>query len=435
MLEFKPHLGVNKAGNLVMEDVDLVELAQRYGTPLYVYSESRIRQRYREFKQAFSSYGDVEVYYAYKANTNLAILHILKQEGAGADILSEGELYLALLVGVPPEKIIFTGNNKTNRELEKALEAGITINIDAIHELERLIRIARSKEITARVSFRVNPEVSPETHPHLATGLKESKFGIHEDRILEAYSKAREAEYIEIVGIHMHIGSQITTTSPYEAAVARLFDIMGKLKEELGIELSFADLGGGVGIKYKPEQKVITPQDLSQAILPVIDDKLKEYNLKKPKLIFEPGRYIVGDAGVMLTRVSTIKQTPYKKFVGCDAGFHVLLRPAFYSAYHHVIVANKASAEPVEKVDIAGNVCESGDILARDRVLPKIEEDDVLAFLDAGAYGFIMASQYNSRPRPAEVLVNKGKAELIRYAEDFSSLIERQIVPERLMRE
>ncbi len=436
MFESKPHISVNSKGNLALGGVDLVELAEKYSTPLYVYDEDRIRQRYREFKEAFEkTYGDVEVSYAYKANTNLAILHILRQEGAGADILSEGELYLALLVGVEPEKIIFTGNNKTDRELEKALKAGITINLDSLHELDRLIRITEREELRARVSFRVNPEVSPETHPHLSTGLKESKFGIHEDVIIEGYRKAQEAEMLDVKGIHMHIGSQITKTSPYEAATARLFDIMGRIKEELGINLEFADLGGGVGIKYKQDQDLITPGDLAEAIVPIIDEKIKEYSLKKPRLIFEPGRYIVGDAGVMLTRVSTVKRTPYKKFIGCDSGFHVLLRPAMYSAHHEVVVANKASQEPEEIVDIAGNVCESGDILAKERKLPAIEEGDVLAFLDAGAYGFIMASQYNSRPRPAELLVSQGKAELIRHAEDFSSLIERQVVPERLMKE
>ena len=436
MFEFKPHITVNPQGNLALGGVDLVKLADRYSTPLYVYDEQRIRQRYRELKKAIEKYyGDVEVFYACKANTNLAILHILRQEKAGVDILSEGELYLALLAGIRPEKIIFTGNNKTDRELEKALKAGVTINLDSLHELDRLIRITEREKLRARVSFRVNPEVSPETHPYLSTGLKESKFGIHENVILDGYKKAKEAEFLDIVGIHMHIGSQITKTSPYEVATARLFDIIGRIKNNLGIELEFADLGGGVGIEYKEAQEIITPEDLAKAVVPVINEKIKEYSLKKPELIFEPGRFIVGDAGIMLTRVSTVKSTPYKKFIGCDSGFHVLLRPVIYSAYHEVIVANKPDEKPQEIVDIAGNVCESGDILARDRKLPVIEEGDVLAFLDSGAYGFIMASQYNSRPRPAEVLVSQEGAELIRQVEDFSSLIEKQLIPERLMKE
>jgi diaminopimelate decarboxylase len=432
MLDFRPHLSINERGHLALGGADLVELAEKYGTPLYVYDEQRIRERYREFRDAFAGYGDVEVCYAYKANTSLAILHILRSEGAGADIVSEGELYLALKVGLSGDKIIFTGNNKSDRELEKAVEAGVIINLDSLHELERLIDIVEAENAEAKVSFRVNPEVSPETHPHLATGLRESKFGIHEDIVLKAYERAMRCSRLNVVGIHMHIGSQITKTEPYEEATRRLFDIIGRLKRELGLELEFADLGGGVGIRYSGEQSYITPAQLAEAILPIIEEKLAEYSLRKPKLLFEPGRYIVGDAGVMLARVYTIKRTPYKKFIGCDAGFNLLIRPAMYGSHHDVVVANKASLAPAEEVTIAGNLCESGDLLAKDRLLPEIEKGDILAFLDAGAYGFVMASQYNSRPRCAEVLVNNGKAELIRYAEDFADLVAKQVVPKRL---
>jgi diaminopimelate decarboxylase len=433
MLDFRPHLDVNQRGHLTLGGADLVELAEKYGTPLYVYDEQRIRQRYREFRDAFSSYGDVLICYACKANTSLAVLSILRNEGAGADIVSEGELYLALKAGFEAEKIIFTGNNKNDRELERAVEARVVINLDSLHELERLIEIVEAQKAEARVSFRVNPEVSPETHPHLATGLRESKFGIHEELVLKAYERALRCPRLEVAGIHMHIGSQITKVEPYVEATRRLFDIMGRLRKELNLELEFADLGGGVGIRYSAEQPYITPAQLAGALLPVIEEKLAEHSLSKPRLLFEPGRYIVGDAGVLLARVYTVKTTPYKKFIGCDAGFNLLLRPAMYGAYHEVVVANKAGAAPEEEVTIAGNLCESGDLLAKDRSLPRIEKGDVLAFLDAGAYGFVMASQYNSRPRCAEVLVNRGRAELIRYAEDFADLAEKQLVPERLM--
>jgi diaminopimelate decarboxylase len=428
----RPHVTV-KDGHLALGGVDLVGLAEEFGTPLYVTDEDRIRQRYREFRDAFKTlYPKVQVCYACKANSSLALLHILRQEGAGADILSEGELFLVQEVGIAPEKVIFTGNNKTDRELEAALEAGVTINLDALHEMERLVGICKREDRKARVSFRVNPAVDPATHPHLSTGLRESKFGIPEEEVEGAYRRAMESGYLDIAGIHMHIGSQITTTSPYEEATSKLFDMVGMLKRELGLDLDFVDIGGGVGIRYQEDKPYITPADLAGVVVPIIKDKVSEHGLKEPVLYLEPGRYIVGDSAVMLTRVSTIKRTPHRTFIGTDAGFHVLARPTLYGSYHEVVVASRAEEAPAEKVDIAGNVCESGDILARDRMLPKIHAGDVLAFLDAGAYGFIMASQYNSRPRPAEILVHQGKYELIRERETFQDLVRHQRVPERL---
>jgi diaminopimelate decarboxylase len=430
----RPHISSNDENHLTIGGVDVVKLADEFGTPLYVVDENRIRQRYREFYNAFSSlYPKVEVKYAYKANTSLAVLHILRQEGAGADILSAGELYIARKVGVKPEDIIFTGNNKTDDELEMALDEGVIINLDAIHELERLKKICERKGKVAKISFRVNPSVSPETHPHLATGLKESKFGIHEDEVVRAYSLAMDTDYFEVIGIHMHIGSQITQTSPFAEATSKLLDLAGHLKEELGVDLKFVDLGGGIGIRYEAEKPYITPQELAEVLIPIVKDKIQEYSLEEPTLYLEPGRYIVGDSAVMLAKVNTIKQTPYKKFIGVDAGFHALLRPVLYKAYHEVVIANKMNLKPEEKVDIAGNVCEAGDILARDRWLPKIESGDLIAFLDTGAYSIIMASQYNSRPRPAEVLVRDGEYELIRERESFDDLIAKQRVPRRLL--
>jgi diaminopimelate decarboxylase len=412
-----------------MGGVDSIELAEEFGTPLYVTDENRIRERYREFRAAFSEL-NVEIKYACKANTSPAVLNILRQEGAGADVLSEGELHIALEVGITPDNIIFTGNNKTDAELEFALDAGVIINLDAVHELERLENVCDKKNKSAKISFRVNPSVSPDTHPHLSTGLKESKFGIPEEDILEAYSGAKDKACFEISGIHMHIGSQITRTSPYVEATSKLFDIVGKLKEE-GVELDFVDLGGGVGIRYQERQEYITPKDFASDIVPIIKNKIEEHGLKEPTIYFEPGRFIVGDASIMLTKVSTIKEG-IKKFIGTDAGFHVLLRPILYGAYHEAVVANKMDLEPVETVDIVGNVCESGDVLAKDRTLPKIEAGDIIAFLDTGAYGIIMASQYNSRPRVAEILVADGKYDLIRERETVDDLLDKQSVPERL---
>lgn len=424
----RPHIDV-KDHHLIIGGVDAVELADEFGTPLYATDENRIRECYREFRDAFSDL-KVEIKYACKANTSLAVLNILRQEGAGADVLSEGELFIAQKAGIAPDNIIFTGNNKTDTELKLALESDVIINLDAIHELVRLEKICEKKNKGARISFRVNPSVSPETHPHLSTGLKESKFGIPEEDVLKAYSMAKDIDCLKISGIHMHIGSQITKTSPYEAATSKLFDIIGELKEN-GIELDFVDLGGGVGIRYQEEADYITPKDLADAIVPIIKNKIEEHGLKEPTIYFEPGRFIIGDASIILTRVSTIKAT-YKKFIGTDAGFHTLLRPILYGAYHEAVVANKMDMKAEETVDIVGNVCESGDILAKDRTLPKIEAGDIIAILDAGAYGIIMASQYNSRPRPAEVLVSNGKYDLIRERETIDDLLDKQSVPARL---
>ncbi|MFQ5816080.1 MAG: diaminopimelate decarboxylase [Candidatus Hydrothermarchaeaceae archaeon] len=435
MDDFRPHLSVNDENHLTIGGVDTVELAEEFGTPLYVIDEARIRGRYREFRDAFKKhYSDVEVKYAYKANTNLAVCHILRQEGCGADVLSQGDIEAALKVGVDPGEMIFTGNNKTDEELRLAVDKGVIINIDAMHELERLIRLCSSMEKNARVSFRINPAVSPNTHPRLATGLKESKFGIHEAEALEAYRDATKSGCLQVVGIHMHIGSQITETSPYVEAVGKLLDLVGLLKRELDLDLEFVDIGGGLGIRYERDKPYITPDQLADAVISVLRDKIEEHDLREPTLFLEPGRYIVGDAALMLARVSTIKKTPYRMFVGVDAGFNTLPRPVVYDAYHEVVLANKAGSEGVEKVDVAGNVCETGDILARDRILPHVEENDLVAFLDAGAYSFIMASQYNLRPRPAEILVNGEEYEVIRERETMEDLYLKQSVPERLLR-
>ncbi len=435
MLGFRPHLAVNKAHHLTIGGVDTVQLAEEFGTPLYVIDEARVRARYSEFRDAFKKlYPATEVKYAYKANTSIAVCHILRQEGCGADVLSAGEIETALSVGLKPDDIIFTGNNKTEEELRLAVSKGIIMNIDAVHELRRLKRICSSMRKKARVSFRINPAVSPKTHPRLATGLKESKFGIHEAQAFEAYLEAMESKNMEVVGIHMHIGSQITDTSPYVEATGKLFDLVGRLKHERDLDLDFVDIGGGLGIRYQEDKPYITPQQLASAVVKVVKGKIKEHGLKKPRLFIEPGRYIVADAGLMLARVCTIKKTPYKMFVGVDAGFNTFPRPVLYEAYHEVVLANKAGQRGVEKVDVAGNVCESGDILARDRLLPRAEENDLVAFLDAGAYCSIMASQYNMRPRPAEILVNDGGYEVIRERESMEDLFLRQRVPKRLLR-
>ncbi|MFQ5800383.1 MAG: diaminopimelate decarboxylase [Candidatus Hydrothermarchaeales archaeon] len=433
MIDYRPHLSVNKKGNLEIGGVDTVELAQNFKTPLYVTDGDRIRVRYGEAYNAFSKRGyDVKIKYAYKANTSLAILKILSQEGAGADVLSEGDLRAALHVGVKPHDIIFTGNNKTDEELSLAIDTGVIVNLDSLHELQRVKAMCKKKGKKVRISVRINPAVSPKTHPYLATGLRESKFGIQQKEALEAYRSAKEDKNLVVEGIHMHIGSQILDPGVYEEATSKLMEVVCAIKKNLSIDLKFVDVGGGFGIKYKESDRYVPITEFSNNVFSVIDRAINECDLKMPEIFIEPGRYIVGDSTVLLTRVNTVKETSYKKFIGVDAGFNTFARPMIYNAYHEVVVANRMKEKAKEVVTIAGNVCESGDILAHDRSLPKIGEEDIIAFLDAGAYSFIMASQYNFRPRPAVVLISNNRKMIIRERETFDDLIEREIIPDEL---
>lgn len=415
----------------------MIEIAQKFGTPVYVYYEDIIRRNYQEFHSAFEErYKKVKILYAYKANSNLSICHILKQEDAGADAVSGGELRTALKIGIPSGSIIFTNNSKTEEELQLASDSDIIVNIDSLDELQLLWKISNKNKRKGKISFRINPNVDPKTHAKIATGLEESKFGIHieNDLAFNAYKLAREMQGIEILGIHMHIGSQITEVSPFVDATERLMEFVLRLKNRLGIKLRFIDIGGGLGIPYKGE-RVATPKDLANAIVPVI----KKWNIKlgyEPELWLEPGRYLVGNSGILLCKVQSVKETPIKKFVNVDAGFNTLLRPSMYNAYHRIQVLGKENeSKSNEKYDIAGNVCESSDILAKERKLPRVNVGDIIAILDTGAYGFSMSSHYNLRPLPAEVLIRlNGSVELIRKRESLEDLFLHQKVPEDLER-
>ena len=410
--------------------VDVVELAERFGTPLYVTDEQRLRENFRRFKNAFSSV-DSEIYYAVKANGNLAVLRILAQEGAGADVFSGGELYLARLAGIPASKILFNGNSKSDEELELAVLSGVCVSVDSFDELYALSEIAKRLGKNVEIAFRVNPDISPETHPKIATGLRESKFGIPYEEVLDAYKEAKQLETeggIRVKGIHCHIGSQILDVSVFREATEKMMALVESLNEH-GIELEFVDLGGGLGIPYKKDEPAPTPEDLAAQILPAFKGaKLK----RRPKLILEPGRYIVGNTTILITRVNAVKRAA-KHFVAVDAGFNLLIRPVLYDAYHEVAVANKIDEPPAGTYTIVGPICESGDIIAKDRRLPKVERGDIIAIFDAGAYGFAMSSQYNGRPRCAEILVNNGEAEVIRRKETYDDLLKNQVVPPRLL--
>lgn len=426
MFTIKNHLEVRN-DHLIIGGADTTELAREYGTPLYVTNESRVIENFHAYTKAFP---DADIYYAAKANGSFAILRMLAQHGAGADVFSYGELYMALLAGIPHEKILFNGNSKTDFELQKAVELGVKVSVDSRDELHTLSEIAQSQEKTAEIAFRVNPNVSPKTHPKIATGLSSSKFGIPSKDVVGIYTEASQLPGINPCGIHCHIGSQILETTPFVEATHKMMDLVEKVTGA-GIDLKFVDMGSGLGIPYKKGEDTPKPRDLADAILPVFNERTKEIGIS-PKLVLEPGRYIVADTTILLTRVNTVKKAA-RNFVGVDAGFNLLIRPAMYESYHYVVAANKAASKPEETYTVVGPICETGDILAEDRELPLIEKDDLIALLDTGAYGFSMSSQYNGRPRCAEILVKDGGSDVIRSAEDVGDLMGKQKLPARLM--
>ena len=406
--------------------VDAIDLAHHYGTPLYITDEERIRANYRRFVAAFPQ---ADVYYAVKANGNLAVLRILAREGAGADVFSDGELYAALLAGIKPDRILFNGNAKTDGELAMACETGVRVSVDSLDELRTLSAIAAEIGTVVEIAFRVNPDVSPLTHPKIATGLAASKFGIPHAQVLECYTEALTLEGVRPVGIHCHIGSQILELSPFAEMMAKMMELVATLKTKLKLELDFIDIGSGLGIPYVGSAP--TPSDLASVILPIFIERSQALGIHS-RLVLEPGRYIVGDATVLMCTVNAVKEA-HRTFVGVDAGFNLLLRPTLYDAYHEVIVANKLDRAPAHTYTIAGPICESGDILARDRYLPAVEKGDNIAILDTGAYGSAMSSQYNGRRRSAEVLVNGQSVTLIRRRESYSDLLMGQVIPPHLL--
>lgn len=418
----------NVGGELYIDGVSAVKLAETFGTPLYVISENKIRENYRKLRDAFSEkYSKFRILYSAKANTNVSVLKILHDEGAYVDTVSAGEVYLALMAGFSPREILYTGINVGDEELKYVLDKDVMINLDSLSQLNRLLKLG----VPEILSFRINPEHGAGYHEYVVTASKHAKFGMDEASAIKAYEIAKAAG-VKRFGIHMHIGSGIMDVAPYLKAGKRLLEIASKISNKLGISFDFVNFGGGIGVPYKPEEKELDLETFSSKLVETFKSKITEYSLGEPELWIEPGRFIVAEAGVLLTRVNAIKQVSHKKFVGVDAGFNTLIRPAMYGAYHHIIVANKLNEEPTETCDIVGPICESGDFLARDRLLPRICEGDLLAVLTAGAYGFSMSSQYNSRPRPAEVLVKSGKYALIREAETFEDLVRRQRIAEWL---
>jgi diaminopimelate decarboxylase len=412
----------NRNGTLYFDGVSAVELAEKFDTPSYVVSESRIRENYERLHDALSrNYQKVKIYYAAKANSNLSVLKILETEGAHLDAVSPGEVSMALATGFPAERILFTGTSVRNDELKFLVDSNVTVNVDSLSQLDRLLKIT----VPPVLSVRVNPEIGAGHHDHCITAGKNTKFGLWENDALKAYEKAKNAG-VERFGIHMHVGSGVLDVEPFVLALDKLLTVAKKAHDEIGVSFEFVDMGGGLGVPYKPEDEELDLASFSAAVLSLFESKIDEYALGEPFFCVEPGRYLVCDASILLTAVNTVKTTPFKKFVGVDAGFNTLVRPTMYGSYHHVLVANKLDSPDEETYDVVGPVCESGDVLARDRWLPKIQEGDLLAVLNAGAYGYAMSSQYNARPRAAEVLVKNGRCALIRERETLDDLMAGQ---------
>ncbi|BAF69501.1 diaminopimelate decarboxylase [Nitratiruptor sp. SB155-2] len=396
--------------------MDYIALAQKYDTPLYVYDFNEVAKNYEAIKEAFKARKSI-IAYAVKANSNMSLLKHLAELGSGADCVSIGEVKRALLAGIPNYKIIFSGVGKRDDEIEEALLKDILyINIESEAETYRVEEIAKKLGKVARVSFRVNPNIDPKTHPYISTGLHENKFGVEIETAKKLYLYAKNSPFINPVAIHFHIGSQLTELEPIKEASAIVADLVRSL-QKLDIDIKFFDVGGGLGIRYKDE-KTIEPYDYAQAIL----STLRGTDMT---IVCEPGRYIVGNAGVFLTKVLYEKQSDKKRFVIVDGAMNDLLRPSLYNAYHEVEVVGKSGNESL--ADVVGPVCESGDFLAKNRMLPPTKHGDVIVVKSAGAYGFVMASNYNTRPRPAEVAIENGEDRLIRERESFEYIIEKEI--------
>lgn len=400
-------------GEMHCEDVPLRRIAEEVGTPAYIYSRGTILAHYRRLVEAFADLPHM-ICYSVKANSNLAVLSTLAQEGAGADIVSGGELYRALKADIPSYKIVFAGIGKTETEMASALQSGVLMfNVESPTELSMLDRVAGEMGKKADIALRVNPDVDPETHPYIATGLREAKFGIGIQDALAVYESAASLPNINVVGVHQHIGSQITQVDPFRESLT----LVGKLVKRLqgnGIDVRYINIGGGFGIPYKQED-VPYPRDYAQALEPI----LKESGCT---VILEIGRMIVGNAGVLLTKVLYHKRTSEKGFLIVDAAMNDLLRPSLYGSFHEILPVQRLDREE-ETVDVVGPVCESGDFLAKDRELPHSEPGELLAVMSAGAYAFAMSSNYNSRRRAPEVMVDGSEVSIVRERESYEDLV------------
>lgn len=405
---------------LFCEEVPVAKIAQEVGTPFYLYSHRTLQHHFRVFDAAFAEVPHI-VCFAVKANSNTAILRLFVREGGGVDLVSGGELYRALAAGTDPGKIVYSGVGKREDEIDFALKTGILMfNVESSQELEAINARAGALGLTAGIALRVNPDVDPQTHPHISTGLKENKFGIDVEGALLAYRHAATLPHLDIKGVSCHIGSQVTKITPFIDALERLKDLIGRLRKE-GIAIRYLDLGGGLGITYDRE----TPPHPSEYARAIIDAS-KGLDCT---FIFEPGRVIVGNAGILVTRVLYTKANDAKNFVIVDAGMNDLVRPGMYGSYHRIEPVKRQEREEIT-ADVVGPICESGDFLAKGRKLPAFEKGELMAVMSAGAYGFSMSSNYNSRPRVPEVLVRDDRWYLIRQRESYDDLIRAEKIPD-----
>ena len=404
----------NKA--LYAESVAVTDLMEQYGSPLYIYSRSQIASNWQQFNQAFGDHPHL-ICYAVKANSNLGVLNVLAKLGSGFDIVSIGELERVIAAGGKPGRCVFSGVSKTESEIQRALELGIyCFNVESAAELDRVESIAKLMSTKAPISIRVNPDVDANTHPYIATGLKENKFGVSVDRSLSLYKKAEFSKHLDVFGLDYHIGSQITEVSPFIEALEKALELISQLKAE-GIKMSHIDIGGGVGIAYN-EEKTINIEKYVQSVLDKVGDL---------EVILEPGRAIVGNAGIFVTQVEYLKQSGVKSFAIIDGAMNDLQRPSLYGSYHQAIAVEDNSKGIKDTWDLVGPICETGDFLAKDRELT-LEQGDYIALMSAGAYGFVLSSNYNSRPRVAEVMVSGSSHALVRKRETVGSLFENEFI-------
>ena len=426
-------------GRLYCEEVDLASITKEFGTPTYVYSEATILDHYKRLDAALAPL-DHLICYAVKANSNRAILDLLVRANAGFDIVSGGELFRVLAAGGDADRCTFAGVGKSGDEIEYALEQGVhSFNVESEAELDLIERIARAKKMRAPIALRVNPDVDPHTHQYISTGSGQNKFGIALDQAGAVFERAARSTNIEIVGVQMHIGSQITQDKPFATAIQKVIPLVRDLKSKYAIK--FFSIGGGMGIIYRRalesgsgkwwhdhggEGSAFSVRDYADAIVP----PLRDLGIQ---ILVEPGRFLVGNAGVLLTRVRYLKESGSKKFAIVDAGMNDLIRPTLYQSYHEIVPVIETKSEKerkMSKIDIVGPVCESGDFFALDREMPKVHEGDLLAIMSAGAYGFVMASNYNSRCLPAEALVRQDKFALIRKRQTWEDLVQKEVDPD-----
>ena len=408
-------------GQLYAEDVPVEKIAEKYGTPLYIYSYHTLLRHFKAYDEAFDGVPHI-ICFALKANSNIAILRLFAKQGGGADVVSGGEIFKALKAGISSRKIVYAGVGKTEEEIKAAIGTGILFfNVESVEELHVINDIAKGLGNKARIALRVNPDIDPKTHPYISTGLKKSKFGIEISKALDVYKGASRMEGIEVVGIDAHIGSQIFQLDPFVESLRKLIELGDALKNE-GITIQYIDIGGGLGISYKEGEMPPHPKEYADVIK-------REISGTPYKLVLEPGRALVGNAGILVTKVLYIKDGVSKKFVVVDAAMNDLIRPAFYDSYHEIISIDERLGDE-ETVDIVGPVCESGDFFAKDRGLPKVKRGDLLAILSAGAYGFVMSSNYNTRPRVPEVMVRGEEFFVVRGRETYEDLFKGEIIPD-----